>query len=269
MRYTIITINFNNRSGLKRTIESVLQQTNRDFEYIIIDGGSTDGSLEVIKSYEDRLAYWVSEPDKGVYNAMNKGILQANGEYLNFMNSGDYFYANTVLEEVCRYQGDFLVGDVFRLDSMEIVRYSKNPSFRTLCVYGFNHQAMFINRTLFASELYDEELRILSDWKFVLKQVLIHNATYVPMELVVANFEAAGLSANGMELIRERNQVLSELLPPIMQSDYDFFLSAKSSLLELLPELSQTTRIDQFVTWLVRTILKIRRTLKHLMDYDT
>ena len=88
MKYSIITINYNNRDGLEMTINSVLGQSYQDLEYIIIDGGSTDGSVEVIKKYESRIDYWVSEPDKGVYNAMNKGIGKASGDYLNFMNSG-------------------------------------------------------------------------------------------------------------------------------------------------------------------------------------
>ena len=89
MKLSVITINFNNRDGLRKTIESVVNQTYNDFEYIIIDGGSTDGSVDVIKEYADRIDYWVSEPDKGIYNAMNKGIDVAKGEYCIFMNSGD------------------------------------------------------------------------------------------------------------------------------------------------------------------------------------
>ena len=86
MKYSVITINFNNIVGLNHTILSELGQTFKDYEYIIIDGGSTDGSVDVIKKYADKIDYWVSEPDKGIYNAMNKGILQAHGDYLNFMN---------------------------------------------------------------------------------------------------------------------------------------------------------------------------------------
>ena len=84
-KFSIITINYNNKEGLRKTIESVVGQSFRDFEYIIIDGGSTDGSIEVIKEYAGKVDYWVSEPDKGIYHAMNKGVLQAHGEYLNFM----------------------------------------------------------------------------------------------------------------------------------------------------------------------------------------
>ena len=92
MKLSIITVNYNNKAGLQKTIDSVVCQTWRDFEWIVIDGGSTDGSKELIEQYQQHFAYWCSEPDKGVYNAMNKGISKAKGEYLNFMNSGDCFY---------------------------------------------------------------------------------------------------------------------------------------------------------------------------------
>ena len=91
MRYSIITVNYNNKEGLRKTIESVVCQTSRDYEFIVIDGGSKDGSADVLKEYDSQITYWVSEPDKGVYYAMNKGIIQAHGDYLNFMNSGDCY----------------------------------------------------------------------------------------------------------------------------------------------------------------------------------
>ena len=91
MRYSIITINYNNEEGLRHTIESIVCQTYTDFEFIIIDGGSTDGSVDVIKEYAEHIAYWVSEKDNGRYNAMNKGVCQAKGDYCIFMNSGDCF----------------------------------------------------------------------------------------------------------------------------------------------------------------------------------
>ena len=87
MKLSIITINYNNCDGLRKTIESVIAQTTRDFEYIVIDGGSTDGSVDVIKEYADYIDYWVSEPDKGIYNAMNKGTRAAHGDFLLFLNS--------------------------------------------------------------------------------------------------------------------------------------------------------------------------------------
>ena len=106
-KLTIITINYNNLEGLKRTVESVINQTWQEFEYIIIDGGSSDGSAEYIESQSGNIDYWVSEPDKGIYNAMNKGIVIATGEYLLFLNSGDHLLNNEGLQkaiiEVCNY----------------------------------------------------------------------------------------------------------------------------------------------------------------------
>ncbi|MGL5938563.1 MAG: glycosyltransferase family 2 protein [Phocaeicola sp.] len=262
MRYTIITINFNNCIGLKRTMESVFNQTCRDFEYIIIDGGSTDGSIEVIKSYQDRLAYWVSEPDKGVYNAMNKGIARANGDYLNFMNSGDSFYADTVLEQVNGYDGDILSGDIFRLDSERVVRYIKNPSFKDLCTPEFNHQAMFLKRILFLEGGYDEQLKIVSDWKFVLYSVLKKSSLFIPLDIVVANYEAGGISNNPQLVEQERKEVLSELLHPMIFADYLLLNSIHSPLIHLLPELSKTTRMEKVIGWLIRTALKKRSLIK-------
>ena len=97
MKFSIITVNYNNKEGLRKTIESVIHQTFRDFEFIVIDGGSTDGSDDVLKEYDAQIDYWVSEPDGGIYQGMNKGIKKATGEYLNFMNSGDCFYASNIL----------------------------------------------------------------------------------------------------------------------------------------------------------------------------
>ena len=89
---SIITINYNNKSGLSRTIESVINQTYSNIQYIIIDGASTDGSKKIIKKYEHHISYWISEPDSGIYNAMNKGVDKAVGDYLLFLNSGDYLH---------------------------------------------------------------------------------------------------------------------------------------------------------------------------------
>ena len=93
-KLSIITINYNNLEGLKRTVESVINQTSKEFEYIVIDGGSNDGSGAYIESKSEHIDYWVSEPDKGIYNAMNKGIAKASGEYLLFLNSGDHLFSN-------------------------------------------------------------------------------------------------------------------------------------------------------------------------------
>ena len=100
MKISIITVNYNDKDGLEKTIKSVLNQENTVFEYLVIDGNSADGSKDVIEKYKDKIDYWVSEPDSGIYNAMNKGILAATGDYLLFLNSGDWLYENDSIANV-------------------------------------------------------------------------------------------------------------------------------------------------------------------------
>lgn len=100
MKISVVTVCYNAADTIEKTMLSVLNQTYHDIEYIIIDGGSTDGTVEIIRKYADRIAYWVSEPDKGIYDAMNKGIKVATGEWINFMNAGDEFYDKNVLTNI-------------------------------------------------------------------------------------------------------------------------------------------------------------------------
>ena len=103
MKISIITINLNNVSGLENTLSSVRAQTFRDFEQIVVDGGSSDGSVDVIRANSDWIAQWISEPDSGIYNAMNKGVRMASGDYLLFLNSGDCLASPKVLENVFQH----------------------------------------------------------------------------------------------------------------------------------------------------------------------
>ena len=112
MKLSIITINYNDAEGLERTIKSVTSQTFRDFEFIVIDGGSTDNSIEIIKKYEKDIDFWVSEKDGGIYPGMNKGLKQAKGEYVNFMNGGDRYHSPDVLENIFKLEtnADIITG---------------------------------------------------------------------------------------------------------------------------------------------------------------
>ena len=120
---TIVTINLNNKEGLKRTIESVINQTFFDkIEYVIIDGGSTDGSVDIIKEYEDKLAYWCSEPDGGIFPAMNKSIEHINGEYVLFLNSGDILNNNNVIKRVYdELDRDIVYGNEYKVNNKRIL----------------------------------------------------------------------------------------------------------------------------------------------------
>ena len=101
--FSIITVSYNAKESIEDTINSIVNQTYSNFEYIIVDGGSTDGTLDIIRKYEDKISYWISEPDNGIYDAMNKGLAICKGEWINFMNSGDLFYNDHVLVDIYRY----------------------------------------------------------------------------------------------------------------------------------------------------------------------
>lgn len=257
MKYSIITVNYNNKEGLRKTIESVVNQTCQDFDYIVIDGGSTDGSVEIIKEYSYRIDYWVSESDKGIYNAMNKGILQAHGEYLNFMNSGDCFNNYFVLERIIDCKEDIVGGDIYRNDINEIVNFYNITSFQTLCVEGFNHQALFFKRSLFDARLYDENLRLAADWKFVL-QCFLSKCSYKHIDWVIVNYECGGLSGNKELMVEERIKIIDELLPPLIAADYKKWMLVKSPIWHYLPQLYEGYRTHKIAVWLVDLLIKVR-----------
>ncbi len=221
MKFSVITINYNNLEGLKRTYESVIFQTCQDFEWIIIDGGSTDGSQKFIEEHQEKFAYWCSEPDQGVYNAMNKGIVKAKGEYLIFMNSGDSFYDDNVLQNVNNLQSDkdIISGLVYYVDDGSLMRWYHPNILIQLYEDTVNHQGSFIKRRLFDDIKYDETLKIVSDWKFFLQMIVQRGVSFEYSDIAVAKQERNGISLNRKfkEIgNREREQVLSEMFSPLM-----------------------------------------------------
>ena len=226
-KLSIITINLNNEEGLKKTIESVVQQTFNNFEFIIIDGKSSDGSLEIINEYKSNVNYSISEPDFGIYNAMNKGILQAKGEYCLFLNSGDRLSSPTILEEAFRnnFNADIIAGDVFYFDSHEnnIKWHVQSPDIltaKTLFSGTLPHQATFIKTQLFKTiGLYNENLKIASDWLFWVEALLEKGCSYQHFNQVVSYFNMDGISCNSSTKSLPRREQLM-----ILQQKYPLFI---------------------------------------------
>lgn len=267
MKYSIITINYNNRDGLRRTIESVVNQTFRDFEYIIIDGGSTDGSVEVIKEYADRIDYWVSEPDKGIYNAMNKGILQAHGEYLNFMNSGDCFYGKECLFKVLKsgLTTDIIVGRDYHRNSQTggdfCTIFPRQLSMFTFCQRYLPHQSSFFKRELFHN-LYDENYRIVSDWKFYIERIVFDGCSVDFLDEVIAWREQDGISSGEAKKSQEeRRKVLDELLPVGIKKDYDVLMQWDNDTFEKFAFLSSHTSYRKILTYVIKILYRLRACL--------
>ena len=229
-KLSIITINYNNVDGLKKTIESVINQISTDFEYIVIDGDSTDDSVEVIKQYSDKISYWVSEPDSGIYNAMNKGIRKAKGEYCQFLNSGDFLVNTSVIARMLEDipNCSVYVGNMLKLLPGGKIYQDKGNTNNELTVLNFyrgtiNHSPAFIKRNLFAKYgLYDESLKIVSDWKFYFITVGLNNEVVRYKDLDVTCFDMNGISTLNSDLDKtERKRVLKKLLPSKVLADYD------------------------------------------------
>lgn len=275
MKLSIITINYNNKKGLQETIDSVISQTFKDFEWIIIDGGSNDGSKECIEDLAGRLQtigvnscsapwnvehfskldftaerwiqehgknwiddesplppsdkrrlLWCSERDKGIYNAMNKGIVEARGEYCLFLNSGDWLAASNVLEVFFakKIVDDIVCGKIQRIidGKNEVIYkfvYKQNISAFDMMCYTLPHQSCFIKRNLFAIVgFYDESLKIVADWKFFVLALLYRDCSYKFIDILVANQEPGGVSDEGHD-IEERQIVSKTFFPSAIRED--------------------------------------------------
>lgn len=249
-KLTIITINCNNLGGLQRTVESVVNQTWQEFEYIVIDGGSTDGSAAFLASCSDTIDYWVSEPDNGIYNALNKGIQKATGEYLLFLNSGDHFFSAAVLENNVHYlvNYDIIAFEIHMLGLGHdfIHKHPDELLFSFLFEETFAHQSVVIRRTLFDTVgRYDENLKIVADWKFFI-HAIASGHTYKSVHEVLSVFYFDGISASAegtFTRIREREKVLQEEFP-LYYKDYKLLQKQKELLemnrFKMLQELEKT-----------------------------
>ncbi|MCQ2238176.1 MAG: glycosyltransferase [Bacteroidaceae bacterium] len=265
MRYSVITINFNNADGLRKTIQSVVSQTSNDYEYIIIDGGSSDGSVDVIKEYVDKIHYWVSERDKGIYNAMNKGIAQAHGDYCIFMNSGDIFYDSEVLANVTKagYAEDVFVGRLLSHDEKRRELFAP-PSGELTLYYLYSgtlaHQASFISTKLLRKFPYDESLKIVSDWKFYVQAIILENCSFRFIPENVALFDMEGVSTSNPEKTwKEKESVLNSLFPKRVMDDYMRLKKSECLSMSLMPQLRAHYSIDRLIFQIGSILLKIVR----------
>ena len=247
MKLSIITVNYNNAEGLKRTLDSVASQTFRKFEHIIIDGGSTDGSVDVIKEYVRQMesVLWVSEKDKGIYDAMDKGIKKATGEYLYFLNGGDCLAAPTALESMVEHLSDcdIVIGRVYfsvngQRISISPLLSEKDMSLYNMYLRGINHQSSFIKRELLVQTPYDTSVKMGADWKFFVQAIVLGDASVKFVDTVFADFDSSGLSADTQAIRKEREEILSTFIPERIARDY----------LAIAPHYYEVIRVE----WLLR-----------------
>lgn len=264
MKLSIITINYNNAEGLRKTLASVAAQTYPNIEHIIVDGGSTDGSVDVIREYETLLASrlspsggsdkgrdfvgcflasnlkWISEPDKGIYNAMNKGIKMADGDYCQFLNSGDVLInvncTEKLVEQLLKINKGriaplgVIYGNMKKELPNGVIQYDACNGGNAVTLNMFyrgclNHSPAYIRRDLFDKYgLYDETLRICSDWKFYLQSLVLGGESVEYADIDMTLFDMTGISETNKDLLNnERNRLLQELIPIGILKDYDEF----------------------------------------------
>ena len=237
LRLSIITINRNNAAGLEKTMQSVAAQSFKDFEYIVIDGASTDGSVEVIKKLESKFAHlkWVSEPDSGIYNAMNKGLRMASGDYIQILNSADCLASLDVTEKmfVALEKADnpsIFYGNMIKCFPNGKKMVDKGFAGQEITMLGMftgtlNHDPAYIRRDLFEKYgYYDESLKIVSDWKWYLQAIILGGEKPQYVDLDVTQFDMTGISETNKELDKaERKLVLEQLFPKSILADYERF----------------------------------------------
>ena len=259
-KLSIITINFNNHAGLEKTLSSIFNQTNKDFEYIVIDGDSSDKSKDLILKNKDKFSYWVSEPDHGIYHAMNKGIQQATGEYLLFINSGDTLFDNQVIEKSIEHLKDYgiIYGNIqkneFHCDSSSLT-----PDLDFFLNDSLPHQATFIQRNLFNTMQYNESYKIVSDWEFFFVQIVLNKVSFKHINQTISLFDTTGISSqpeNLHILTAERNSTYNKYLPGLTK-----FLQENKKLKARLDRLlhRRLNRLIKYIRNYLKTVLNIKK----------
>ena len=259
MKLSIITVNYNDSKGLERTINSVISQSFRDYEFIVIDGGSADDSVDVIKKYEQYIDYWASETDGGIYPGMNKGLRQAKGEYVNFMNGGDCYHSSDVLEKIFSLdtEADIITGNHAENGLRNVGR--GGVTMLDLYKWAIDHQASFIPREVALRHPYDEKYRIVSDWKFFIEALILDNCSFYYTDIIVVDVDMEGISNTNFELDRkEREQVLKDLFPPRILEDYKLLASIHPDLLKIAPRISKSQTIMKAIVQMAKQLLKIK-----------
>ncbi|MDR1884365.1 MAG: glycosyltransferase [Prevotella sp.] len=221
-KISIITVSYNAANVIEKTIQSVINQTYTNIEYIIIDGGSTDGTVDIIKKYEGKLAYWISEPDKGIYDAMNKGIEIATGEWINFMNAGDGFNNATVLKKISDknyFQSkDFqvLYGDAIVVcsdSSKRLIKAGRNlkeqwkgPIFR--------HGAMFVRTSIHKKNQFklDSQFKICADFDLIYN-LFLSSYSFSYVDEIIMYFERDGVSNSRVRCAKDNKMVVLSYSP--------------------------------------------------------
>ena len=215
MKISIITVCFNQHKNISETIESVLSQNYNNIEYILIDGGSSDGSLEIINDYSSNINFLLSEPDNGIYNAINKGLLKVTGDIVGLLHAGDLFYDNNVISSVvsCFKQSnsDLIYGHsvVYSEDRKKVIRKNVSPKYKdNLMKFGWfpSHQSIYLKSSVFDQcGYFNEDYKIAADYEFLLRVLLVHKFKAERLDMFLLKFHLGGVSSKNIMSVVESN----------------------------------------------------------------
>lgn len=263
---SIITVNYNNNQGLIKTLESVRKQSFVSYEHIIIDANSTDGSKDTILKYEKEtthLTYWCSEPDKGIYDGMNKGIEKAAGEYIYFLNSGDCLIEN-ILQEIPFDGTGYIFGDIKFIGGKKN-RIEKAPNkvdLVFLLTKSLPHQACFIHHKLFEDKKYDTNYKIVADWIHSMQCIIFNECSYKYIPYVIAEYDPNGVSSDYTESQHERLKWLKNNLPtPLYEAFIELSELQRSAFRDIIPTLNKTRKFQKRAKKIVMFLYKINSIL--------
>ena len=215
MKISIITICFNNQKEVQETIDSVLTQSFKNIEYILVDGGSTDGSLKIIHANFDKIDFIISEPDKGVYSAINKGLKIATGDVIGLLHAGDLFYDNNVLSLIEKTfrdsESDLVYGHSMVLSENrdKLIRKNISPTYNdNLMRRGWfpSHQSVFFKTSVFAQcGYYNEDYKIAGDYEFLLRVLCVFDLKASRIDAFIIKFYLGGISSKNIMSLLESN----------------------------------------------------------------
>mgnify|MGYP001019914496 CR=1 FL=1 len=260
-KVSIITVCKNAENTIERTIKSVISQTYKDIEYIIIDGKSSDNTVNIINKYIDKTGCFISEPDSGIYEAMNKGVKQASGEYCLFLNSDDYLYNDRVLEHIFyqKPEADIIYGDVFYDYGNGKLELKKEPdkiSFYYLYNGGICHQSQFIKKELFIKYgLYDESYRLSADYELQIRLIVKHNIStfYIPHAISVFSILDSPMRTHAnsqLSLIERRKAQENNFSPGLLELLDDYHKIKRSPALRVARKLGNIAIFKKIVNYL-------------------
>lgn len=261
--YSIIVVTFNNADGLERTLDSIRLLNYGQKEVIVIDGGSKDGSLDIMDKNEDIITVAVSEKDKGIYNAMNKGIKYATGDYVVFMNAGDIFAHKDVLSLVNKFDGDIILGGENYGGQIRMVK--KSMSLYDILSIGINHQAVYYRKEILQKYGFDESYKLIADLKSVVEPLAKEKISISCITEVLAICEGGGVSKQRWrDTLIENRRIINEVIDPFYKEDYIRFARINNSMLSDFIVLSYFHSFFPLLRAIARTARFLNGKFKHI-----